>query len=496
MKNLKFISILLILFSVSIDGRSEKYLLDLETSIEIAKNKSLDMLSLKQDLKISEYTLKSVMSGLKTHIDMDLTIPSYTETISQDQDSSGISYYAVKQGVYSGYMTVNQPLPTDGYIYLKSGIYDIDDYNDDERWMQTSTVLGISQPIDAFYGYNSVKSEMKEAKLDYEETQKELKREELTLIYNVSASFYNLLSVQKSEEIAKMNLERQQEAYEIAKNKYNAGLIREVDALQMEVDLAEAKNNYDLALVDVSEAQNDFKELIGIDLNDSVTVSNEMKYESVVVDVNKAVELALENRLEIREQEIQIELNKLSIKEQKAEGMINGDITAYIQKKGVSSLDLDKSIGDAFNKSYGNLQDRPLNFGVGFTVNIPILDWGENKSLVRAAEARLQQNIYEEEAIKRSIETEVKNLVADLNSSLKRLQLLEKNVAIAEKSFEITRSRFTDGDIDSQDLALERDRLNNAYTSHLSAYISYELNLANLMRKTFYDFKNNRPVVK
>ncbi|MDA3879350.1 MAG: TolC family protein, partial [Prolixibacteraceae bacterium] len=91
--------------------------------------------------------------------------------------------------------------------------------------------------------------------------------------------------------------------------------------------------------------------------------------------------------------------------------------------------------------------------------------------------------------------TEVKNLVAGLNSSLKRLQLLEKNVEVAEKSFEITRMRYSDGDIDSQDLALERERLNNAYISHLSSYIQYELNLADLMRKTFYDFKNNELVL-
>lgn len=96
--------------------------------------------------------------------------------------------------------------------------------------------------------------------------------------------------------------------------------------------------------------------------------------------------------------------------------------------------------------------------------------------------------------IRRNIEQEVRNLVSNLTSSLKRLQLLEKNLTIAEKSFEITRQRFSDGDIDSQSLALERNRLNNAYVSHLNAYINYQMQLADLMRRTFYDFKNNREV--
>nr|HPR61864.1 TolC family protein [Prolixibacteraceae bacterium] len=369
-----------------------------------------------------------------------------------------------------------------------------DDYNDMNRWMRMNTRFGLSQPIDALYGYNNIRSAFKTAELAYEESQKRLKREELNLEYYVSNAFYRLLSVQKREEIARMNLERQKEAFEIAKNKYESGLIREVDALQMEVDLAEAQNNYDLSLIDQSAAQNSFKELIGIALNDSVVISSEMGYQVIVVDADQAVKLALNNRLELQERDIQIELSKMNIKRQKAQGMITGDLNAYYEKIGVNNSPMATEIGTSINNSFTDFQDRPGNFGVGITVNIPIVDWGENKALVRAAEARLQKNIYEKEAITRSIETEIKNLVADLNSSLKRLQLLERNVLVAEKSFEITRNRFSDGDIDSQALALERVRLNNAYTSHLEAYIQYELNLADIMRKTFFDYKNNRQV--
>ncbi|MCF8358320.1 MAG: TolC family protein [Prolixibacteraceae bacterium] len=485
----------ILIFFQPVMTKGETYLLNLDQSIAIAKMKSLDMLSLKQDLKIAEYNLHSATSRFKTHIDLDLTVPNYTETIRQFEDSSGITFYPVRQSVLGSSLTINQPLPTDGRIYISSGINSTDDYNEQDRWMRLNTRLGFTQPIDALYGYNNIKSAFKRAELAYEESQKRLKREELNLVYSVSNSFYRLLSVQKREEIARMNLERQQEAFEIAKNKYEAGLIREVDALQMEVDLAEAQNDYDLSLVDQQSAQNNFKQLIGIGLNDSVVISSEMDYKIVAINVTNAVELALQNRLELRESDIQIELNKLNIQRQKAEGMITGDLNAYYEKIGVNNSTLSNDVGSAINGSFTDFQERPGNFGIGISINIPIIDWGENKALVKAAEARLQKNQYEKEAILRDIETEVKNLVAAVNSSLKRLQLLEKNVRVAEKSFEITRARFSDGDIDSQALALERVRLNNAYTSHLEAYIAYELNLSDLMRKTFYDFKNNQPIL-
>ena len=496
MKNLihKTVLSLLVLVGSVLGLKAETYQLDLQSSIEIAKLRSYDMLIIKQDLKIAEYNLRSATSRYKTHITMDLTAPEYTETIRQFEDTEGIAFYPVNQLAYGGNLTIRQPLPTNGNLYLRNVLNNIEDLNDRGRYTRMYTEFGLTQPIDALYGYNDIKSSLKRAELGYERSEKQLKRSELNLVYNVSNSFYNLLSLQKRQEIAKLNLERQTEAYEIAKNKYEAGLIREVDALQMEVDLAEAKNNYDLSIINQISALNSFKELIGVDLADSIVLSSELDYDVVIVDPIKAVTLAMDNRLEIREQEIQIELNKISIKAQKSQGMVSGDFNAYYQKNGISELSMNNTLGTSVSSSFDDFGVRPANFGLGFTLSIPILDWGQNKALVRAQEASLQQNIYRKEVVKREIEREIMNLVSDLNSSLKRLQLLEKNVNVAEKSFEITRLRFADGDIDSQALALERERLNNAYVSHLSAYINYQLKLADLMRKTFYDFKNDRPI--
>lgn len=472
-------------------AQSEIYNLDLQKSIEIAKEKSYSMQTIIQDFKIAEFNLKSATSSFKTHINLNFVTPQYTETVRQFEDSTGISFYPIKQLNYQGNININQPLPTDGYVYMRTGLSNYDDFYTSLRSTYLNTRIGLVQPIDALYGYNKIKAAYKTAELAYEQAKKGLKREELNLNYQVSSAFYNLLFDQKRAEIARLDLDRQKEAFEISQNKYKAGLIKEVDALQMEVDLAEAQNNFDVAIVNQNATLNSFKQFIGIDLKDSVSISNECKYEVVIVDPEKAVQYAKENRLEIREQEIAIELNKLAVKRQKSEGMIQGDFTAYYEKVGVSGQDINTKITTAVKSSYNDFLNRPQNFGVGFTVTVPILDFGENKALVKAAEARLKKNLLQKEEVQRNIEREVRNLVADLNSSLKRLQLLEKNIVVAEKSFEITRQRFTDGDVDSQGLALERKRLNNAYTSHLSAYTNYQLLLADIMRKTFYNFQKN-----
>ncbi|MDR0415139.1 MAG: TolC family protein [Prevotellaceae bacterium] len=468
--------------------KSESYHLSLDESIEVAKAKSYRMKRLQQDLKIAEYNLKSATSRFKTHIDLRFTLPQYTETVRQWEDSTGISFYPIKQLNYSGGLTINQPLPTDGNIFIETGLSGLDDFYASLRSGNLSTRIGFTQPIHSFYGYNAIKSSLKSAELAYEQSSKALKREELNLVYDVSNAYYQLLSLQKSAEIAAMDLERQTEAFEISKNKYEAGLIKEVDALQMEVDLAEAQSNYDMAILSQTSSTASFKEMLGVNLSDTITLSSELRYKTVSVDPEMAVQLALENRLEIREQDIQIELQGLNIKRQRSEGMVKGNINAYFEKIGVSLQNMETTLPSSLKNVSGNFVERPANFGVGFSLSIPLLDWGENRALVRAAEARMKQSTLRKEEVQREIETEVRNLVAGITSNLKRLQLLEKNVLVAEKSFEITRQRFSDGDIDSQSLALERNRLNTAYTSHLRAYITYQLSLADLMRKTFHDF--------
>ena len=480
----------LLLSLISFGLQAEIYYLDIDKSIEIAREKSYSMLSHKQDIIITESNMKATTAGLKTHVDLDFTLPQYTETIRSFEDTSGLTYYPVRQLNYSGRLNVNQPLITDGRLYLTGTLNNTDDIYNSKRLMNLNTRIGFSQPLNAFYGYNNVRSSMRQAKLNYEQSQKRLKREELNMVYNVMSSFYNLLQVQKSMALSASNLERQNEAYELARNKYAAGLIKEVDVLQMEVDLAEARNNYDIALINQASVANNFKELIGLDIRDSVVLDMNMDYKIVMVDMNKAVDLAMKNRLEIREQEIQVELSKMSIKRTKANGLPSASLTAYFEKSGISEMVRDNEIGASLKRATTDYMGRPHNYGVGLTVSVPVVDFGENRAQVRSAKASLQKTLYQQEVVRRNIESEVRNLVTDVNSSIKRLQLLEKNIEIAEKSFEITRARYADGDVDSQTLALERDRLNNAYTSHLQAYINYQLKLADLMRNTFYDFVN------
>ncbi len=368
--------------------------MNLAKSIEIASQQSRQMLILKQVLAQSAYQLKAATSQLKTHIDLNMTLPNYTETIRQFEDSTGISFYPVQQLNYNGSVVINQPLPTDGRLYVSTGLDNVLDYYKDERLTRMDLRLGFFQPLSSFYAYNSIRSEFKKAQLNYELSQRQLKRAELDLIYVTSQAFYELVAAKERKRIAAEVLEMQQEAYEMAQSKYDAGLIREVEALQMEVDLGEANNDFDLAEVAYLSQMNFFKQTLGLSLQDRVEVVSDMEYNIIEVDPELAVEYGLESRMELREEKIQMELAKLDLKRIKSEGLVQGDISAYYDLIGTNAHIMPYTFSESLGNSWTQLQGRPGNFGVALRISVPLFDWGENRSLVKAAEAGLETNRY------------------------------------------------------------------------------------------------------
>jgi outer membrane protein len=501
-RNLSMKKLIIIIFALIITQSSqfgfsqEIHRLDLETSIEIAKRQSNTMLLLMEQLDQAGYNLKATTSQYKTNVSMDFTLPQYTETIRQFEDSLGIYFTPIRQNMVSTNLTINQPLPTDGFLYLQSGVQNYIDYYADDRNSQITSRIGLRQPIEALFGFNNYKLYMKQAQLNYEMAMKRLKRQELDLVYIVSQSFYSVLSSQEAMNIAKMNLDRQQEAATIAKDKYDAGLIREVEALKMEVDLTDASNKFENARTSFADRMRQFKETIGIELADSAVIENQMEYTPLIVNPDVAVEKAMANRTEIRESQIQLDLQEMNIKRQKAAGRISGDILLNYNFIGVDKSNRSIPLGTTIDNTWQNLTGRPGSFGVGLTASVPIIDWGANKARVKSAESVLEQSQINMSMTKIGIEREIRSLVDQLHNSLRGLEVMEKSVIIAEKSYEIERQRYANGEIDSQSMALERERLNQAYTSKLTSYINYKLSLSDLMRKTFFDFEKGVEVGK
>jgi outer membrane protein len=491
-----------ILLSLSLVKGQEIHVLSLDSTVAIAKERNLDFQMLRENLNVTKYNLTAARNSFKTKIALNGLLPNYSEEYTQYTDASGnIQMVRTKYREYNSYLSISQPVPLiDGNISLRGGGSSFDNLISDSlnlrnRNINTSVGIYYEQPIQSlFFINNEIRNNYKQAKLNYEKMLKQYKREELNLVYTASQAFYYLIQSLKNLEIANEDYHRQETTFKLAQGKYEAGLIREVETLQMEVDLGEASNNQDIALARYKQASNLLKQMLKFNLRDSIVALNTLEYKTVVVDEEKAIHEALMNRSEIRENEIQVELAKIDIRRQRAKGMINGSINGSYNVVGNDAYFRSNEMSSSFNTTFNNMWDRPKSKSIMLKVSVPIFDWNVNRSLVKARQAGMKSNILSLENLKITIERDVRDNVSNLNSSLRRLQLLEKNEKIAERSFDISNARFSNGDINSEELALDRKRFNTSKLSFLSAYIDYKLNLLDLKRKTFYDFEKNIPI--
>ncbi|MDZ7725473.1 MAG: TolC family protein [candidate division KSB1 bacterium] len=350
--------------------------------------------------------------------------------------------------------------------------------------------------IEAEQARKKLKS-LKEANLNYESAVRRYNRDQLDIVYRVTQSFYQLYRATREYEIARQDLKQQTELYDLARQKYDAGLIPQVEALQMEADLAESQSKQVAAAASRERSADRFKQLIGLKLTDDVGIVTDFTIQETHVDQERAIQLALQNRSEIRLGEINVELSKIQVKEVDARRDFHATLSAFYDITGVSSptLPFETAPRDLLTSSLDDMDRRPNNKGVMFNVSVPIWDWGGNKAAVQAAHARLSNSDLSLQEQKKTIKREVRDVVGRLKETRSQLDVLEKRRDVANRAFDISLKRFDNGDITSQELALDRDRYLNAQLAYLDAYISYQLALAELQRTTMYDFIKNKSLV-
>lgn len=495
------ISLLFFIFGHSV--AQEKKLLTLEDAIAISLEKSYQMKTLRLSLVQAEENLHAAKGRFKTNADLRLDMPNWSESVSEILVQDALPVFNTTSRLrFQGIFDINQPLPTDGLFTLRGLVYhrDVSTFTSDltedikRKEVYTSLSLRFRQPL---FTINRLKLGLNNANLNHERTTLRYKRSELDIVYFVTQSFFNLYQSTQRAQIASDDAIQQQELYDLANKKYEAGLIPEVEALQMEVDLAESKNDMEVAQGNLSRSEDSFKQLIGLKLSDNVGVQTDFEYSKVTVDLDKAITLALENRSEVRESKIDVALAELSVKEADSRSEIRGDIEAFYDITGISDpfLPYSSSPGTLFDSSFDDMKRRPNNRGVVFTLSMPIWDWGVNAAEVASAEANLRNVELDLSEMNKTITREVREVVGRLYEAENRLEVLQKNQEVAQKAFDISIERFNNGDITVQELALDRNRLTQSKFSFLNAYIAYKLALADLKRKTMYDFEKNQSMI-
>ncbi len=457
--------------------------LTLEESLNIALNQSFDAAQIEQSLINAQMSLQAAKSSLKSNSELRLTgLPNFQDNEARVFSPQGdLSFFRQKVLEFQANLVVNQPIRvTDGVFSLVGFFERVQKFGDFEEINYAPQLrLQFHQPL---FTLNQLNTSFVKAELNLEKTQFSYSRNQLDLIFNVTTNFYNLFKAQQQLEIDKKQVEQSQEAYRIANLKQQAGLLPEVEVLRLEVDLANARNRAATSEATMKETEDFFKVLIGLPIENDIETTTQLSYDPMEVTLEKAMSEALSRRTELRTDEIDIELNAINVKEVDSAREIKGELN---MSYGIRNRQED------FSNAFRDFdQDRSVVLGL----TIPLWDWSKNRYEVEAAKANLESTRLAQKNRIETIKQEIRKGVRDLKSAQQRVDITKRSEALAEKSYRISLLKFENGDLSSQDLALEQNRLTEARTNSLSAIIDYKNALSDLRRKTLWDFEKNEPV--
>jgi len=480
---------------------AEPLTLTCEEAIAIALKRSFTTQSYEAQRTAMLHYFDYYRAQFKPKIDLKLFAPQFQESVSPIQRAEGLPVYNSTGLLHAGGdVSFTYILPTGGNFALRSQLYRenltsvlaLRDYEKlRNRQAYSSLSLSFTQPV---FTDNTLRENLRNAEYQYEQSTARYTRGQMDIVYSVTQGFYVLHRAEREREIAAERLKNSEESYRVAKLKFETGRIPEGEVLIAEVEMS--RNRAALLEVEGSLAREreDFLQQVGLEPDTEIRLSVDLRFDPIAADLKKATEEALKNRPEIRESEMDLKLQQISVQRAEREREIKGEVSAYYDITGVSTLGAGNT-GELFQSSFDNFVDRPPNRGVSLTFSYPVFDWGRGAARVEQEQTLLKEKTLRIDDRKRTIIREARDVVRRVEETRGRLSINEKNEQVARRSYDISRMRFENGDFTSQELAREQERLASAQLDYLKAFIDYQLALADLKRKTMWDFEKGRSMI-
>ncbi len=477
----------------------------LQDAIRVALDESFDFYQLKERYLQISYGLEAAKRRLRTNVYLNNTIPSIAQadkaSLGTDRSGNPELFFA-RQSVSYLYtaLKVEQPLPTNGKITLGTRILGYDQVLEqftgspaEIRSIQPRLWLEYTQPL---FQYNTIKGQLRTAELDYESLELSYTEAEIRRINKITRQFYELFSSQRYLEVAERIYQQSDINYQTARVRYESGLISELDQLSLKVTRANSFDRLESARSELEKQQNNFNRLAGIPLSERVWAEVVTEYRPISVDLDRALQLAQQNRSDIRQVEIDMERSDLELRQIAADGKpdfqlnIAYDLTGNSARSALSAAD---SWSNHFGEAFAGGNWNP-NTNVSLTLRLPIFDWGLNASNVnrQLSSMRVQQRELEE--VRRDLQRDVENRVSAAQSAMRRLERQVGNLPIAETNYQISQTRFGRGEISSTELLMAQQLFIETQRLFTNAFIEFETAKADLREITMWDWENDRPV--
>ena len=457
---------------------SGQFIMSLDSALIIAINNSPDVQQAKLNLLTSQELLNATNASLKSNFNLQLNPLYYSHGRRFDET---IGVWRTTQVIQSAAtFNIDQPIKwTDGNIRLTNRFLYQDFENEGtprNTAFSNSLTLRLDQPI---FTYNRTKLELQELELDLENSVLSYALQRLNIERFVTQNYYLVYEMALGLQIAKDELDNTQTNYDITKNKVEAGLIALEELYQAELNLSTAKSNYYNQQVQLENEKDNFKQLIGLNIYEEFEILADIEVDPVPIDLTAAIDHGLNQRLELRQREIGVANSQFDLIRTKSTNEFYGNISATFGLIGDS-----EDITQIYNPATDNQE-------LSVTFSVPIFDWGERKSRIKASEAQIQSQELDFSQERVDIIVNIRAVYRNLQNLLNQIEIAKQGVKNAQLTYEVNVERYKNGDLTGMDLNLYQTQLSEQKVSLTQALIDYKLELLNMKIQTLWDFETD-----
>jgi len=272
--------------------------------------------------------------------------------------------------------------------------------------------------------------------------------------YQAIQSFYGVLLLRSSADVAREEISSLEEALRIAQRKFDAGSATKFDVLTTKVRLAIARNHLTDTFGSLEKQENGLRQLLGWDQGTRVELVGDFDASAPAIAESTAISDGLLNRPEMkvaRDDEQTARLKRDSadrgdrptLSAQVSGGLENGVVPALYDNKGYISA--------------------------GLAVDVPIFTGKRIQGERLEAGADVRSSEAHERELGQQITNEVADAYADLTAARARLGNADTLVDQAREALSLAQTRYTNGVITNFELLDAQSSLRSAELSRLQA---------------------------
>ncbi|MBL9215768.1 MAG: TolC family protein [Opitutaceae bacterium] len=334
--------------------------------------------------------------------------------------------------------------------------------------------LSVRQSLLSGFGNDVNRAGVERAEIGLRRAHLDFKAQALDVILATENAYHNLAFAREQLAVRNFSLQLANRLFDEAKVRRDTGVATDLDVLQAEVGVANARRGAILAEQEVKDRQDALLALIGqFELDAPLGHVSFAEFSEATPVFASSYQLAKANQPDFQSSQAAIEQLKLDLKIAKDAARPDLSVGAAVGLSGSNG-----SGGDAF----GDALDRQNHsWQVDFAFNYP---WGQrsDKARYRQSLATLNREQVRLRQIEQNIEVQVRSAVRSVETNVESVRIATLASQLSQKQYELEKARFDAGLSTSRRVLEAQDDLETNRVNELQAKVSLQAAISALHR--------------